>query len=128
MAKTNSEPSENSRFFGSISASVPFKSLLPKAKQKANSIRRSKIRSDGENIAPVDPNIQFRDPPLSTSVSFSKKSPLNKAKINNSLKEELVASVDQKKVPEAPDPPVKVLRRNCFLIIHCCETLTEWIC
>ncbi|KAL7103372.1 hypothetical protein ACP275_08G175300 [Erythranthe tilingii] len=109
-AKPNSEISENSRFFGSISASVPFKSLLPKAKMKANSIRRSRIRSDGENIAPVDPNIQIRDPPLSASVSFPKKSP-SKIKVDNSLKEDLTASFVQEKVPEAPDPPVKVVVR-----------------
>ncbi|KAL8046301.1 hypothetical protein ABFX02_08G168800 [Erythranthe guttata] len=109
-AKPNSEISESSRFFGSISASVPFKSLLPKAKMKANSIRRSRIRSDGENIAPVDPNIQMRDPPLSASVSFPKKSP-TKIKVGNSLKEDLTASFVQEKVPEVPNPPVKVVVR-----------------
>ncbi|PIN26986.1 Kinesin (SMY1 subfamily) [Handroanthus impetiginosus] len=109
MAKPNSGIHENGRFFGSISASVPFKSLLPKAKQKGTSTRRSKLRLDSENIAPLDPNIQIRDPPLSASVSFSKKSP-SKAKFNPQ-KEELNASVVQEKVPETPDPPVKVVVR-----------------
>ncbi|KAK6132997.1 hypothetical protein DH2020_033288 [Rehmannia glutinosa] len=109
MARPYSEISENSGFFGSISASVPFKSLLPKAKLKSGSTRRSKLRSDTENIAPIDPNIQIRDPPLSASISFPKKS-LPKMKINPQT-EELTASVAQDKVPEAPDPPVKVVVR-----------------
>ncbi|KAK6133012.1 hypothetical protein DH2020_033222 [Rehmannia glutinosa] len=109
MAKPYSEISENSGFFGSISASVPFKSLLPKAKLKSGSTRRSKLRSDSENIAPIDPNIQIRDPPLSASISFPKKS-LSKVKISPQT-EELTASVVQDKVPEAPDPPVKVVVR-----------------
>ncbi|KAL0406986.1 UNVERIFIED_CONTAM: Kinesin-like protein KIN-12F [Sesamum latifolium] len=109
MAKPNSEISENSRFFGSISASVPFKNLLPKAKQKSVSARRSKFRLGGENIAPVDPNIQIRDPPLSASVSFPKKSP---SKLRSyPQKEEITASLVQEKEPEAPDPPVKVVVR-----------------
>ncbi|KAG8365138.1 hypothetical protein BUALT_Bualt18G0073200 [Buddleja alternifolia] len=107
MAKPNSEISEQSRFFGSISASVPFRNLLPKAKQKAT--RRSKLRLDGENIAPIDANIQIRDPPLSATVSFPKKSP-SKLKINPQ-NEELTVSVVEEKVPEAPDPPVKVVVR-----------------
>ncbi|KAL0328546.1 UNVERIFIED_CONTAM: Kinesin-like protein KIN-12F [Sesamum calycinum] len=109
MAKPNSEISENSRFFGSISASVPFKNLLPKAKQKSVSTRRSKFRLGGENIAPVDPNIQIRDPPLSASVSFPKKSPSKLRSFPE--KEEITASLVQEKEPEAPDPPVKVVVR-----------------
>ncbi|XP_011097785.1 kinesin-like protein KIN-12F isoform X2 [Sesamum indicum] len=109
MAKPSSEISENSRFFGSISASVPFKNLLPKAKQKSVSTRRSKFRLGGENIAPIDPNIQIRDPPLSASVSFPKKSP---SKVRSyPQKEEITASLVQEKEPEAPDPPVKVVVR-----------------
>ncbi|KAK4420827.1 Kinesin-like protein KIN-12F [Sesamum alatum] len=109
MAKPNSEISENSRFFGSISASMPFKNLLPKAKQKSVSTRRSKFRLGGENIAPIDPNIQIRDPPLSASVSLPKKSP---SKLRSSpQKEEITASLVQEKEPEAPDPPVKVVVR-----------------
>ncbi|KAL3614687.1 hypothetical protein CASFOL_041444 [Castilleja foliolosa] len=109
MARPNSEISENSRFFGSITASAPFKSLLMKSKQKAISIRRSKFRSDGENIAPVDPNIQLRDPPLSASTSFPKKSP-SKVKIIPQVNE-ITSSVVHKQVPEDPDPPVKVVVR-----------------
>ncbi|KAL0301083.1 UNVERIFIED_CONTAM: Kinesin-like protein KIN-12F [Sesamum radiatum] len=109
MAKPNSEISENNRFFGSISASVPFKNLLPKAKQKSVSTRRSKFRLGGENIAPVDPNIQIRDPPLSASVSFPKKSPSKLRSFPE--KEEITASLVQEKEPEAPDPPVKVVVR-----------------
>lgn len=109
MAKPSSEIFESSRFFGSISASVPFKSLLPKSKQKASSVRRSRFRSDSENVSPMDPNIQIRDPPLCASVSFPKKSP-SKVKINP-LKEELTASVVEEKVAEAPDPLVKVAVR-----------------
>ncbi|KAL0320860.1 UNVERIFIED_CONTAM: Kinesin-like protein KIN-12F [Sesamum radiatum] len=109
MAKPNSEISENSRFFGSISASVPFRNLLPKAKQKSVSTRRSKFRLGGENIAPIDPNIQIRDPPLSASVSFPKKSP---SKLGSCpQKDEITASLVQEKEPEAPDPPVKVVVR-----------------
>lgn len=107
MAKPDSEFSVNSRLFGSISASAPFRSLLPKAKKKMLSTRRSKLQSDSENIAPIDPNIQIRDPPLCSSTSLSKKSP-SKAKIYPQ-KEELTASIVQEKVLEAPDPPVKVL-------------------
>ncbi|KAK4386918.1 Kinesin-like protein KIN-12F [Sesamum angolense] len=109
MAKPNSKISENSRFFGSISASVPFKNLLPKAKQKSVSTRRSNFRLGGENIAPVDPNIQIRDPPLSASVSFPKKSPSKLRSFPE--KEEITASLVQEKEPEAPDPPVKVVVR-----------------
>lgn len=111
MAKSSSEIFENSRFFGSISASVPFKSLLPKSKQKGSSVRRSKFRSDSENISPINPNIQIRDPPLSGSVSLPKKSP-SKVKITPQ-KEELTASTAQEIVPEASDPSVKVFGCNC---------------
>ncbi|KAK4484777.1 hypothetical protein RD792_007371 [Penstemon davidsonii] len=103
MVKSNSEFSENSRFFGTISASVPFKNLLPK------STRRSKVRLDGENIAPINSNIQFRDPPISASISFSKNSPL-KPKVRD-LKEDLTATVVPQQLPGAPDPPVKVVVR-----------------
>ncbi|KAL8509810.1 hypothetical protein ACS0TY_016873 [Phlomoides rotata] len=109
MAKPDSEFSVNKRLFGGISASAPFKSLLPKAKQKMLSTRRSKLRSDGENIAPIDPNIQICDPPLCASTSISKKSP-SKVKIYPQ-KEEKTASVVQEKVHETPDPPVKVAVR-----------------
>lgn len=110
MAKSGSEMFENSRFFGGIAASAPFKSLLQKSKQKGSSVRRSKFRSDSENISPINPNIQIRDPPLSGSVSFPKKSP-SKVKINPQ-KEELAASEVQEIVPEASDPAVKVLGYN----------------
>ncbi|KAL6538470.1 hypothetical protein OROGR_012458 [Orobanche gracilis] len=110
MARPNSETSENSRFFGSISASVPFKSLLPKSKQKSISNRLSKLRSDDENIAPVDPNIQKANPPFSASISLPKKKSPSKVKINPQT-EELVAHVVHEKVPEAPDPSVKVVVR-----------------
>ncbi|KAL6543109.1 hypothetical protein OROHE_010629 [Orobanche hederae] len=110
MARINSETSENSKFFGSISASVPFKNLLTKSKQKTILNRLSKLRSDGENIAPVDPNIQIPDPPLSASISLPKKKPPSKVKINPQT-EELVAHVVHEKVPEAPDPSVKVVVR-----------------
>ncbi|KAL3821095.1 hypothetical protein ACJIZ3_007000 [Penstemon smallii] len=103
MVKSNSEFSENSRFFGTISASAPFKNLLPK------STRRPKVRSDGENIAPINSNIQFRDPPISASISFSKNSPL-KPKVRD-LKEDLTATVVPQQLPGAPDPPVKVVVR-----------------
>ncbi|KAK4484776.1 hypothetical protein RD792_007370 [Penstemon davidsonii] len=103
MVKSNSEFSENSRFFGTISASVPLKNLLPK------STRRSKVRLDGENIAPINSNIQFRDPPISASISFSKNSPL-KPKVRD-LKEDLTATVVPQQLPGAPDPPVKVVVR-----------------
>ncbi|XP_057795258.1 kinesin-like protein KIN-12F [Salvia miltiorrhiza] len=109
MAKPSSEIFENSRFFGSITASVPFKSLLPKSKQKPSLNRRSKFRSNSENISPIDPNIQIRDPPLSASVSFPKKSP-SKVKISP-RKEELTASAVEQTVPEASDPSVKVAVR-----------------
>ncbi|CAA0833616.1 Kinesin motor family protein [Striga hermonthica] len=109
MARPNSRISDSSRFMESISASVPFKSLLSKAKQKSISNRRSKIRSDGENIAPIDPNIQIRDPPLSASISLPKKSP-SKVKVSP-ITEDLTASVVSEKVPEGHDPPVKVVVR-----------------
>ncbi|KAL6553373.1 hypothetical protein OROGR_007215 [Orobanche gracilis] len=110
MARPNSETSENSRFFGSISASVSFKNLLPISKQKTILNRLSKLRSDGENIAPVDPNIQIPDSPLSASISLPKKKPASEVKINPQT-EELVAHVVHEKLPEAPDPSVKVVVR-----------------
>ncbi|XP_042060204.1 kinesin-like protein KIN-12F [Salvia splendens] len=107
MAKSSSEIFENSRFFGSITSSVPFKSLLTKSKQKPSLNRRSKFRSNSENISPMDLNI--RDPPLSASVSFPKKSP-SKVKINP-RKEELTVSTLEQKAPKAFDPSVKVAVR-----------------
>ncbi|XP_051134014.1 kinesin-like protein KIN-12F [Andrographis paniculata] len=109
MSISNSEMSGNSRFFGSISASVPFKSLLPRSKQKGNSNRRMNFRSDAENVAPVDPNIRIPDPPLSAKISFSKDPP-RKAKIDPQPAE-LTASIVQEKVSEVQDPPVKVVVR-----------------
>ncbi|GER54935.1 kinesin related protein [Striga asiatica] len=109
MARPNSRISDSSRFMESISASVPFKNLLSKAKQKSISNRPSKIRLDDENIAPIDPNIQIRDPPLSASISLPKKSP-SKVKISP-ITEDLTASVVSEKVPEGQDPPVKVVVR-----------------
>ncbi|KAG6387472.1 hypothetical protein SASPL_152662 [Salvia splendens] len=108
MAKSGSEIFENSRFFGSITSSVPFKSLLSKSKQKPSLTRRSKFPSESENVSPMDPNIQICDPSLSSS-SFPKKSP-SKGKINP-RKGELAASEVEQKVPEASDPPVKVTVR-----------------
>ncbi|CAA0833617.1 RNA-binding (RRM/RBD/RNP motifs) family protein [Striga hermonthica] len=120
MARPNSRISDSSRFMESISASVPFKSLLSKAKQKSISNRRSKIRSDGENIAPIDPNIQIRDPPISASITLPKKSP-SKVKVSP-ITEDLTASVVSEKVPEGHDPPVKkqlclVYAKGCMLIM-----------
>lgn len=105
--KFNSEVSEN-RFLGSISASVsPFKNLLPKSKQKMNSNHRSRSKLNGENIAPINPNIQINDPPLSASIPFPKKA---STKPNvNSYTEEFTSSVAQEKFPADPDPPVKVI-------------------
>ncbi|KAK4491768.1 hypothetical protein RD792_002543 [Penstemon davidsonii] len=108
MAKPNSQISENSRFFGSISAGAPFKNLL-KPKQKSILNRRSRLRSDAENIAPIDPNIQISDLPLSASTSFSKKSPLKPK--SNTRKEDLISLAVQEQHPEVPDPPVKVVVR-----------------
>ncbi|XP_022877670.1 kinesin-like protein KIN-12F [Olea europaea var. sylvestris] len=107
--KFNSEVSEN-RFLGSISASVsPFKNLLPKSKQKMNSNHRSRSKLNGENIAPINPNIQINDPPLSASIPFPKKA---STKPNvNSYTEEFTSSVAQEKFPADPDPPVKVVLR-----------------
>ncbi|KAL3851153.1 hypothetical protein ACJIZ3_013035 [Penstemon smallii] len=108
MAKSNSQIPENSRFFGSISAGAPFKNLL-KSKQKSILNRRSRLRSDFENIAPIDPNIQISDLPLSASTSFSKKSPLKPK--SNTRKEDLISLPVQEQHPEVPDPPVKVVVR-----------------
>ncbi|KAL1562998.1 kinesin-like protein KIN-12F [Salvia divinorum] len=107
MTKSSSEIFENTGFFGSITASVPFKSLLTKSKQKPSFNRRSKFRSNSENISPKDLNI--RDPPLSASVSFPKKLP-SKVKINP-RKEEIIASTLEQKMPKASDPSVKVAVR-----------------
>ncbi|KAL1566978.1 kinesin-like protein KIN-12F [Salvia divinorum] len=109
MAKSGSEIFENSRFFGSITSSVPFKSLLSKSKHKPSLTRPSKFPSNSENVSPKDPNVQIHDPPLSSSVSFPKKSP-SKVK-NNPPKGELTASEVEQRVPEASDPPVKVAVR-----------------
>ncbi|KAL3637506.1 hypothetical protein CASFOL_018674 [Castilleja foliolosa] len=110
MSSPNSEISVNGRFLGSITAPAPFKSSLMKSKQKTSSTRRLKIRSDGENIAPIDPNIQLRDLPLSASISFPKKSP-SKVKINPQIDDLTSSVVHEKVVTEDPDPPVKVVVR-----------------
>ncbi|KZV56368.1 hypothetical protein F511_00365 [Dorcoceras hygrometricum] len=103
MAKSNSEVYESHRFFESITASAPFKNLLQKSKIKTMPVRRHKFRSDGENIAPTDPNIQICDPPLSPSISFFKKPELKP--------KESTADVIQETVSEVPDAPVKVVVR-----------------
>ncbi|XP_073124748.1 kinesin-like protein KIN-12F [Henckelia pumila] len=99
MAKANSEVQESNRFFESITASAPFRNLLQKSKVKTMPMRRHKFRSDGENVAPADPNIQICDPPLSPSIPFFKKP------------RESTASVIRETVSEAPDAPVKVVVR-----------------
>ncbi|KAL2472909.1 Kinesin motor family protein [Forsythia ovata] len=111
MLKSKAEISE-SRYLGGISSSVsPFKSLFPKSKQNMNSTRRAKSKSNSENIAPPDSNIQISDPPLSGSISFPKKSPTKP--LVNTNKVEDTTSV----LPEAPDTTVKVVVRlrptNC---------------
>ncbi|CAI9756831.1 unnamed protein product [Fraxinus pennsylvanica] len=107
--KFKSEVSEN-RFMGSISASVsPFKNLLPKSKEKMNSNHRSRSKLNGENIAPMNPNIQISDPPLSASISFPKNTK-TEPKVNSHT-EELTSSVAKEKLPADPDPPVKVVLR-----------------
>ncbi|XP_075488133.1 kinesin-like protein KIN-12F isoform X1 [Primulina tabacum] len=97
MAKSNPEVCESSRFF------EPFKNLLQKSKVKTMPILRRKFRSDGENMAPNDPNIQICDPPLSPSISFLKKPTLKPR--------ESTAHVIQETMSEAPDAPVKVVVR-----------------
>lgn len=108
MAKSNSEVCESNRFFESITASLPFKNLLQKSKVKTMPIRRHKFRSDGENMAPYDANIQICDPPLSPSISFLKKPALKPR--------ESTAPVIQETVSEAPDAPVKVLENEVFVL------------
>ncbi|CAI9773401.1 unnamed protein product [Fraxinus pennsylvanica] len=109
MLKSKAEISEN-RYFGSISASVaPFKNLFPKSKQNMNLMRRAKSKSNSENIAPPDPNIQISDPPLSGSISLPKKSP--RKPFVNPYKVEDTTSVVEDKAPNAPDTIVKVVAR-----------------
>lgn len=112
MLKSNAEISEN-RYLGSISASVsPFKNLFPKSKQNMTLTRRAKSKSNSENIAPPDPNIQISDPPLSGSISLPKNSP--RKPLVNSHKVEDTTSVLEDKAPKAPDTTVKVLELDSY--------------
>ncbi|KAL2476030.1 Kinesin motor family protein [Abeliophyllum distichum] len=108
--KFNSEVSDN-KFLGSISASIsPFKNLrLPKSKQKINSNHCARPKLNCENIAPINPNIQISDPPLSASIPFPKKLP-TESKVNL-YTEEFTTSVVKEKLPADPDTSVKVVLR-----------------
>ncbi|KAH7861374.1 hypothetical protein Vadar_025328 [Vaccinium darrowii] len=72
-----------------------------------NSFSRSKSRpDDGENIPPIDPNIQFENGSVSPSIA---KIPLSKPQISP---KEIARSVSQKEeTPLLADPPVKVVVR-----------------
>ncbi|GER45988.1 kinesin related protein [Striga asiatica] len=76
MARPNSRISESGRFLESISSSVPFKSFLPKAKQKPFSNHSTKLRSD-ENAASVvqEEPPEAPDPPVKVVVRIG---PANK--------------------------------------------------
>ncbi|XP_019183285.1 PREDICTED: kinesin-like protein KIN-12F [Ipomoea nil] len=99
--------SEN-RFLGSISNST-IRSLLPKSisSKSRMSLTRSKSRFNGENIAPMDPNVQISDPPLFSSNSIPKKAQSKQA---TPIKE-LAKSEAKVEVSKAPDPSVKVVVR-----------------
>nr|GMD53163.1 kinesin-like protein KIN12A [Ipomoea batatas] len=100
--------SEN-RFLGSISNST-LRSLLPKSVSSKSrmSLTRSKSRFNGENIAPMDPNVQISDPPLFSSNSIPKKAQSKQA---NPIKELARSEAKVEEVSKAPDSPVKVVVR-----------------
>ncbi|KAG5546658.1 hypothetical protein RHGRI_018730 [Rhododendron griersonianum] len=100
--------SEN-RFLGTISTSS-IRNLLPKSlstNRKMNSSRsKSNPMDGGENIPPVDPNIQLENGPVSPSIA---KIPLSKPQISQ---QETTRSVAHAEVISPPaDPSVKVVVR-----------------